>query len=58
MNALYRPGPLEFIPTYIKRKHKEEEVSYMLPELQDILMQTYNDPDLIVSEQQKLEEDL
>lgn len=58
MNALYRPGPLEFIPTYIKRKHKEEEVSYMLPELQDILMQTYNDPDLIISEQQKLEEDL
>lgn len=58
MNALYRPGPLEFIPTYIKRKHWEEPVDYMLPELRDILLSTYNDPELIESEKLKLEQDL
>lgn len=58
MNALYRPGPLEFIPTYIKRKHWEEAVDYMLPELREILMRQYNDTHLIEEEKKKLEEDL
>ena len=28
MNALYRPGPMEYIPNFIKRKHGKEEISY------------------------------
>ena len=39
--ALYRPGPLENIPTYIKRMHGEEEVQYHHPILEDILDDTY-----------------
>ena len=58
MNALYRPGPLEFIPTYIKRKHGEEPVNYMLPELKEMLLSRYKDDNLIINETQKLEEDL
>lgn len=58
MNALYRPGPLEFIPTYIKRKHGEEPVDYMLSELRDILLKSYRDEGLIEEEKKKLEEDL
>ncbi len=41
MNALYRPGPMEFIPTYIKRKHKKEKVEYPHPLLEEILKPTY-----------------
>jgi DNA polymerase-3 subunit alpha len=41
MNALYRPGPLEFIPNYINRKHGREEVDYMHASLEDILTPTY-----------------
>ena len=41
MNALYRPGPMEFIPTYIRRKHKKEKVEYPHPLLEDILKPTY-----------------
>ncbi|MCT2537175.1 DNA polymerase III subunit alpha [Aquibacillus koreensis] len=41
VNALYRPGPMEYIPVYIKRKHKEEPVSYPHGDLQPILKQTY-----------------
>lgn len=58
MGALYRPGPLEFIPTYIKRKHGEEQVEYMLPELIQILQQMYHSDDVVRWEQYKLEEDL
>ena len=58
MNALYRPGPLEFIPTYIKRKHGEEKVEYMLPELIHILQSVYKSDDIIQDEKRKLEEDL
>jgi DNA polymerase-3 subunit alpha len=58
MNALYRPGPLEFIPTYIKRKHGEEKVEYMLPELIHILQSVYKSDDIIEDEKRKLEEDL
>ena len=41
MNALYRPGPMEYIPNFIKRKHGKEEISYDLPEMEDFLSQTY-----------------
>ncbi|MGD8553879.1 MAG: DNA polymerase III subunit alpha [Anaerolineales bacterium] len=41
MVALYRPGPLEFIPTYIRRMHHEEAVSYQHPALEAIFKETY-----------------
>ncbi len=41
MNALYRPGPLEYIPNFIKRKHGEEEISYDLAEMEENLAETY-----------------
>ncbi len=41
MNALYRPGPLEYIPNFIARKHGQEEISYDLPEMEDNLAETY-----------------
>ena len=41
MNALYRPGPMEYIPNFIKRKHGKEEISYDLPEMEEYLSQTY-----------------
>lgn len=41
INALYRPGPMEFIPTYAKRKHGIEQVSYLHPLLEPILKETY-----------------
>ena len=39
--ALYRPGPMENIPTYIARKHGREDVAYMHPKLEPILAETY-----------------
>jgi len=39
--SLYRPGPLQFIPTYIKRMHGEETVEYLHPVLESILSETY-----------------
>jgi len=41
MNALYRPGPLEYIPSFVRRKNGEEEISYDLPEMEQYLKQTY-----------------
>lgn len=41
MNALYRPGPLDFIPVYINRKHGREPVEYPHPLLEPILKPTY-----------------
>jgi DNA polymerase III subunit alpha len=41
MIALYRPGPMEHIPTFIKAKHGEEEVRYPHPALKSILEETY-----------------
>lgn len=41
MNALYRPGPMEFIPKYIKRKHGKEAVEFPHPHLQTILESTF-----------------
>ncbi len=41
MNALYRPGPMEYIPTYIEGKHDPTTVTYMHPDLEPILAKTY-----------------
>ncbi|MDP3093409.1 MAG: DNA polymerase III subunit alpha [bacterium] len=41
MIALFRPGPMEFIPSFIKRKHKKEKVEYLHPKLKPILEKTY-----------------
>ena len=41
MNALYRPGPMEYIPSFIKRKHGEEKIVYDLPEMEEFLKDTY-----------------
>lgn len=41
MNALYRPGPMEYIPSFIARKHGDEEISYDLPAMQEYLEETY-----------------
>ena len=41
MVALYRPGPMDNIPTYINRKHKEEPVDYLHPMLEGILKETH-----------------
>jgi DNA polymerase-3 subunit alpha len=39
--SLYRPGPMDNIPSYIARKHGEEEVDYLDPMLEGILKETY-----------------
>lgn len=41
MNALYRPGPMDYIPKFIKRKHGIEAIEYDLPEMEDLLKETY-----------------
>ena len=41
MNALYRPGPLEYIPSFISRKNGSEPISYDIPEMEEILKETY-----------------
>jgi DNA polymerase-3 subunit alpha len=41
MNALYRPGPMEYIPEFIRRKHGREEISYDLPIMEKYLSETY-----------------
>lgn len=41
MNALYRPGPMEYIPSFIARKHGKEAVAYDLPEMEEVLKETY-----------------
>ena len=39
--SLYRPGPMENIPSYINRKHGKEKIVYMHPNLESILEETY-----------------
>ena len=39
--SLYRPGPMDFIPKYIKGKNSDEEIAYSCPELEPILSPTY-----------------
>jgi DNA polymerase-3 subunit alpha len=41
MNALYRPGPMDYIPSFIKRKHGKEKIEYDLPEMEEYLKETY-----------------
>lgn len=41
MNALYRPGPMEYIQTYVNRKHGREPIQYDLPEMEEYLKETY-----------------
>lgn len=41
MNALYRPGPLKYIPNFIARKKGEEAITYDLPEMEEYLAETY-----------------
>jgi DNA polymerase-3 subunit alpha len=41
MNALYRPGPLEYIPSFIKRKHGEETIVYDVDDCEEYLKETY-----------------
>ena len=41
MVALYRPGPMQFIPDYIERKHGNQTITYLHPKLEPILKDTY-----------------
>ena len=41
MNALYRPGPMEYIPSFIARKQGDEEITYDLDDMEDCLRETY-----------------
>ena len=41
MNALYRPGPMEYIPSFIKRKHGDEKIIYDVPMMKKYLEETY-----------------
>ncbi len=41
MNALYRPGPMEYIPSFIDRKHGREDITYDLDDMEEYLKETY-----------------
>ncbi|MEL7535200.1 MAG: DNA polymerase III subunit alpha, partial [Bacteroidota bacterium] len=41
MNALYRPGPMEYIPNFIARKHGKEQIAYDIPSMEEYLAETY-----------------
>ena len=41
MNALYRPGPMEYIPNFIARKHGQEPVTYEIADMEEYLNDTY-----------------
>ncbi len=41
MNALYRPGPMDYIPSFIARKHGKEDISYDIPVMEKYLSETY-----------------
>jgi DNA polymerase-3 subunit alpha len=41
MNALYRPGPMEYIPSFVRRKHGDEAIEYDLPAMEEYLKETY-----------------
>lgn len=57
MNALYRPWPMEFIPSYINRRLWKEEIEYMYPELKSELTRKYW-KEVAEEERKKLIEDL
>lgn len=52
MIALFRPGPMELIPSYIRRKHGLEKISYLHPKLEPILNKTYG---VLIYQEQLLE---
>ncbi len=52
LGALYRPGPMDNIPTYIDCKHKKQEVDYLHPLLKPILKSTYG---VIIYQEQVME---
>ena len=52
MNSLYRPGPMNHIPDYIKRKHGQAEIRYLHPTLEPILKETYG---IIVYQEQVMQ---
>lgn len=41
MNALFRPGPMEYIPSFIRRKHGSEKIHYDIPVMEEYLQDTY-----------------
>ena len=41
MNALYRPGPMDYIPSFVTRKQGKEKIEYDLPEMEEYLQDTY-----------------
>ncbi len=41
MNALYRPGPMDYLPNFIARKHGREPITYDLPAMEEYLADTY-----------------
>ena len=41
MNALYRPGPMDYIPDFVDRKHGRKKIEYDLPQMEDTLKDTY-----------------
>ena len=41
MNALFRPGPMEYIPKYIRRKHGQEKIEYTIPVMEKYLNDSY-----------------
>src|SRR5690606_22372089 len=41
MNALYRPGPLQYIPDFIARKNGKQEIKFDLPDMEEYLAETY-----------------
>jgi len=57
MAALYRPGPMEFIPAYIERRHGREEIEYLYPELREELTRKYG-KEVAEEERSKLIDDL
>jgi DNA polymerase-3 subunit alpha len=52
VGALYRPGPMEMIPSFIRRKHKQEEIESDHPWMKDILEETYG---IIVYQEQVMQ---
>ncbi|MCG6950647.1 MAG: DNA polymerase III subunit alpha [Acidobacteria bacterium] len=52
LNALYRPGPMQFIDDYADRKHGRKTFTYIFPELEDILGETYG---IIVYQEQVMQ---
>ncbi|HNV50161.1 MAG TPA: DNA polymerase III subunit alpha [Bacteroidales bacterium] len=41
MNGLFRPGPMDYIPNFISRKHGMEKIEYDIPEMEEVLKETY-----------------